>query len=77
MYTYRTPRNTGPVGRGHELRDTLEYTLRNSGSCSPGRQGMSQGAPCGYTLGLYEKAMPAELNWKEKLTAAGLSLIHI
>ena len=47
------------------------YTLRNSGSCSPGRQGMSQGAPCGYTLGLYEKAMPAELNWKEKLTAAG------
>lgn len=23
-----------------------------------------------YTLGLYEKAMPGELNWKEKLTAA-------
>lgn len=24
-----------------------------------------------YALGLYEKAMPAELSWKEKLTAAG------
>ena len=23
-----------------------------------------------YTLGLYEKAMPAELTWKEKLEAA-------
>ena len=23
-----------------------------------------------YTLGLYEKAMPKELSWKEKLTAA-------
>ena len=23
-----------------------------------------------YTLGLYEKAMPKELSWREKLTAA-------
>lgn len=34
----------------------------------------------GYSIGLYEKAMPDYLSWEEKLRTAkdtGLSLIHI
>ena len=43
-------------------------------------------AECDYRLGIYEKALPPELNWKERLLAAKeagfdyvemLSLIHI
>ena len=29
-----------------------------------------------YTIGLYEKAMPKELNWKEKLEAAKAVLMR-
>ena len=28
-----------------------------------------------YTLGLYEKAMPKELNWKEKLETADAAVL--